>query len=53
MKMTKIDWVGEMFLATAIIGVVCYRMLPDWWCLLMWIPITLGYQEYHRRKLRR
>jgi hypothetical protein len=35
-------------LLVAVFGVVLFRILPDWWCQLAWIPISVGFNFYHR-----
>ena len=34
----------------AVIGVTGYRELPQWYHLLMWIPISFGYGMYYDEK---
>ena len=42
-EVKKIGW-----LLLGVVGVVLYRNLPDWWFLLAWIPIILGFSNHYR-----
>ena len=37
-------------LTFAIGGVIAYRLLPNYWYLLMWLPITCGYAVWFEFK---
>jgi len=48
--MKGFDWKTELLLMTGVAGVVCYRLLPDWWHLIMWFPILIGFSQYYGKK---
>ena len=46
----KINILKELMLLAGVIGVVYYRELPQYWNLLMWIPIAIGFKIYYNLK---
>ena len=39
----------EGWLILGLLGVILYRALPDWWNLIAFIPIIVGFRLYYRR----
>ena len=39
--------VRSIFLIIGVIGVTAFRYLPNYWYLLMWIPISVGFGIYY------
>lgn len=49
MMKIKFDWRREyMLYVMAIGGIILFRELPEWWNLLAWIPIIVGFHFYYR-----